>query len=86
MRPHRGVRRLAPYRSAVAAAVAALAVACQTAHPLLKAGDATYAEIDYVGDIGPATALARAHCARYERVARLIDQEPEFARYQCVKR
>ena len=59
---------------------------CLSEKPLLRAGDATSAEVMYSGDVADALALARQHCAGYGRVARLVDTAPQMAYFACDPR
>ena len=59
---------------------------CLSPKPLLRAGDATSAEIMYSGDVADALPLARQHCAEYGRVARLVDTAPQMAYFACDSR
>ena len=71
----------------LALALAGVAVAgCPATHASLRRGDAHSAEIEYTGDIASATILARAHCAQYERVARLSDKSEDVLVFDCVPR
>ena len=53
--------------------------------PLLHAGDATSAEVNYSGDIANALPIAKLHCAAYGRVPRLVDRVPGTAYFACDK-
>jgi hypothetical protein len=59
---------------------------CTAPHPFISGGDANSVEITYGGDIASALALARKHCARYERVPRLVDPGIDLAVFNCVHR
>jgi hypothetical protein len=65
-----------------------LALACAAGcavQPRLMRGDADGAQVEYDGtDLAAATAVARNHCARYERVPRYIDTALNVAAYRCV--
>jgi hypothetical protein len=54
--------------------------------PFLSNGDATSAAVGYGGDLADATAVARQHCARYERVPRFLDAEENIAYFACEER
>ncbi len=54
--------------------------------PFLSSGDASSAAVGYSGDLVAATAVARQHCARYERVPRFLDAEENIAYFACEKR
>jgi hypothetical protein len=55
--------------------------------PYLSDGDANSAAVGYIGnDVASATAVAREHCARYERVPRFLDAEENIAHYACESR
>ena len=75
-------------RSVIAASgVAAVALAgCTAPHPFVREGDANSVEVVYGGDVASALPLARQHCARYEREARLALKGPDFADFICVPR
>jgi hypothetical protein len=66
------------------AAIAALP-GCLGQQPVLKAGDATSAEVMYSGDVANALPLAKQHCAGYERVPRLVDTIPGIAYFACER-
>ena len=59
---------------------------CTAPHPYVREGDANSVEITYGGDIASAVPLAQAHCARFEREARLRVQGLDFADFDCVPR
>lgn len=70
-------------------AVALLALplaACLTSHPILMEGDASFARIQYTGDLATATPLAARHCAGYERIAALRASDADTALFDCVRR
>ncbi|MBV9862599.1 MAG: hypothetical protein JO267_10675 [Alphaproteobacteria bacterium] len=67
------------------AATAGSLAACLAAKPFLIQGDASSAEVGYSGDVAGATAVARQHCAQYERVPRLLEAERDIAFFDCVK-
>ncbi len=51
--------------------------------PFLSSGDANSAAVGYIGDLGAATAVAREHCARYERVPRYLYSQQDIAYFAC---
>jgi len=63
---------------------------CTGPQPLVLKGDANSVEITYPGDAASALPLARQHCARYERVPRLVNAGPDLgasadtALFDCV--
>jgi hypothetical protein len=63
-----------------------LIAACFQGTPFLLQGDANSAQVGYTNDIGGATAMARQHCAQYERVPRLVEAEENVAYFDCVRR
>jgi hypothetical protein len=65
-------------------ALGGLLTACNPPALLLE-GDANSARISYSGDIAGATAAAKRHCARYERVPRLQMADMDTAYFACVK-
>jgi len=77
-------RALAAARLAAALAVAVVAAGC-TEKPFLSAGDAKSAEVGYGRDLAAATAVAQAHCARYEKVARYLETSENIAFYACER-
>jgi hypothetical protein len=52
----------------------------------VREGDAESVEISYGGDIASTLAPARAHCARFERVPRLVQNTIDLAEYDCIRR
>jgi hypothetical protein len=40
--------------------------------------------VGFSGDVEGATAVARQHCAQYERVPRFLDAEENIAFFDCV--
>ena len=67
------------------AGAAAVVFACAGPNPWVREGDANSVEISYAGDIDRAWPLARRHCARFERVARLADPGLDIAVFDCVR-
>ena len=55
-------------------------------HAFVKRGDASSVDIGYSGDAEATTALARRHCAQYEREARFYDKTIDTAFFDCVRR
>jgi hypothetical protein len=66
-------------------AIGGLLAACTAPPALLLESDANSAKISYSGDIAGATAVAKRHCARYERVPRLQMANMDTAYFACVK-
>jgi hypothetical protein len=66
-------------------AAAAMLAGC-SAHAFVDKGDANSAVIVYSGDIESATAVARRHCAQYERVAHLVTTAIGQAYFECLAR
>ncbi len=58
---------------------------CSTPHPVVMQGDADSVVIAYGGDLASVNALARRHCARYERVPRLDQMQQDTAYFDCVR-
>ena len=71
---------------AMALAAAACLSACTGAHPFARSGDANSVEVVYAGDPASALPVARQHCARYERVPRLVNAGADVALFDCVGR
>jgi hypothetical protein len=65
--------------------LACLVAGCAGPTPFLIEGDAKSAEVGYAGDPATAWPIARAHCARYERVPRLLQAQANTAYYQCYR-
>ena len=76
--------RLAVLRLLLVAAVM-LAGGCEP-HASIDKGDARGAAVMYSGDIEAATAVARRHCAGYERQPRLVGTAIGTAYFECVPR
>jgi hypothetical protein len=53
--------------------------------PFLSSGDATSAAVGYSSDLAAATAVARDHCARYERVPRYLSSQQNIAYFACER-
>jgi hypothetical protein len=66
-------------------AAAAMLAGC-SGHAFLDQGDANAVVIGYSGDLDSATALARRHCAQYERVAHLVTTSIGQAYFECTAR
>jgi hypothetical protein len=61
----------------------AAATGCTT-KPFLSSGDANSAAVGFAGgNLAAATAVAEDHCARYERVARLLETQEDVAYFEC---
>jgi len=67
----------------LAIAAAIFAGAC-SGHAYLSEGDQKSATVGYSGNLDDATAVARRHCAGYERVARLSAKTVDTAYFDCV--
>jgi hypothetical protein len=64
---------------------------CTSPHPYIRQGDAKSVDVGYYGDAASALPLATQHCARYERVAKLVDAGSdaggiESAIFECLPR
>jgi hypothetical protein len=53
--------------------------------PFVLEGDASYAGVAYAGDIESATAVAKRHCAPFERVPRFREIQEDIAYFECVR-
>jgi hypothetical protein len=62
-----------------------LLAGCSGPKPFLLSGDAQRAEVGYATDPTTTLPLAKAHCAAYERVPRLLQARQNIAYYQCYK-
>ena len=65
--------------------LAGLSASCSSAPAILVRGDAKSADVAYRGDLAAATAIARRHCARYQRVPRLLGADIGTAYFNCVR-
>ena len=61
-----------------------LVLAC-AAKPFVLEGDANYAGVAYGGDMESATAVAKRHCAPFERVPRFHEIQQDVAYFYCVR-
>jgi hypothetical protein len=59
--------------------------ACYGPKPFLLQGDAGSAQVGYYGEVDSATAVARQHCARYERVPHFLEAAENVAFFECVR-
>jgi hypothetical protein len=59
---------------------------CIEPHPFVRAGNANSVEVVYSGDVATAVPSARQHCAKYERVPRLVNAGADIALFDCVGR
>ena len=66
------------------ALVGGLGLACAV-KPFVLEGDANYAGVAYAGDMESATAVARRHCAPFERVPRFREFQEDAAYFDCVR-
>ena len=64
--------------------VSSLGLAC-AGKPFVLKGDASYAGVAYAGDLESATAVAKRHCAPYERVPRFREIQEDVAYFDCVR-
>jgi hypothetical protein len=53
--------------------------------PFLLEGDANYAGVAYAGDVESASAVAKRHCAPFERVPRFREIQENIAYFDCVR-
>ena len=72
------------WRLLFVAFAAGLGITC-TAKPFELEGDANYVGVAYGGDIEGATAVAKQHCAPFERVPRFHEIEEDVAYFYCVR-
>jgi len=80
-------RSIAAVLLALAAGAAGAALSgCSGPHPFVRAGDANSVEVGYSGDAASALPAARQHCAKYERVPRLVNAGENIAIFDCVSR
>lgn len=81
-----------PHRCGVALRMLCLVLAGGAAagcapKPFLSSGGANSATVGYAGgDLAAATAVAKNHCARYERVPRFLYAGANFANFACENR
>jgi hypothetical protein len=64
--------------------VAGIASAC-AGKPFVLEGDANYVAVTYAGDMESATAVAKRHCAPFERVPRFHEIQENTAYFDCVR-
>lgn len=62
-----------------------LTTACEGPKPFLIQGDASSAEVGYSGNVESAPAVAKQHCAQYERVPRFLEAQENVAFFDCVR-
>lgn len=62
----------------------ALLLGC-AGRPFLLNGDADSADVGYGSDPAATLPIAKAHCARYERVPRLLQAQENVAYYECAR-
>jgi hypothetical protein len=68
------------------AVIGGILAACTTPPALLLEGDANSARVAYGGgDLASATAVAKRHCARYQRLPRLLRADIDTADFACVQ-
>lgn len=58
---------------------------CSGPKPYLLYGDANGAAVGYASDPTATLPVAKAFCARYERLPRLLQAQENYAYYQCYK-
>jgi hypothetical protein len=63
----------------------ALAGGCHGPPPVVMEGDENSVAVAYVGDLSGVNEAARRHCARYERMPRLDQVQPNTAYFDCVR-
>ena len=73
-----------PRRLRIGAALLCLILIGCAAKPFLLDGDANSAEVGYGLDLAAATAVAKEHCARYERVPQFLESGEDVAYFACV--
>ena len=79
--PHQG----GGLSSALCALIFLLAGAGCTPQVHLMHGDAKSAQVEYDGnDLAAATVVAKAHCARFEKVPHYLETALNIAWYDCV--
>jgi len=64
--------------------ISGLGLAC-AGKPFLLEGDSSHAWVAYAGDIESATAVAKRHCAPFERVPRFREIQENVAYFECVR-
>ena len=65
--------------------VGGLFAACTGSVPFLLQGDANSAQVGFSGSVEAATAVAKQHCAQYERVPRFLEATEDIAFFDCVR-
>jgi hypothetical protein len=65
--------------------IVSLAAGCTGPKPFLLDGNADSAQVGYGGDAESATAVAKQHCAQYERVPRFLEAQENVAFFDCVR-
>ena len=76
----------AGHRRAFAIAAVAVTLASCNTRPFFRQGDANSVEVGYFGDVETAEPVARKHCARFERVPRLVETGIDVAVFDCIAR
>jgi len=71
-------------RRFVAVLVGSLGLAC-AGKPFVLEGDANAVGVAYAGDMESATAVAKRHCAPFERVPRFREIQEDVAYFDCVR-
>lgn len=64
--------------------VGGLGLAC-AGKPFVLEGDANSVGVAYAGDMESATAVAKRHCAPFERVPRFREFQEDVAYFDCVR-
>lgn len=78
--------RYKPLLLVAALLAAAAATACRQTQAFILSGDAAGAEISYADSPAETLALARQHCAQFEKVPHLMSSGTNVAVYHCVPR
>jgi hypothetical protein len=71
-------------RCLFAVLISGLGLAC-AGTPFLLEGNPNHARVAYAGDIESATAVAKRHCAPFERVPRFREIQENVAYFECVR-
>lgn len=73
-----------PRRWLFIVSVGGLILSC-AGRPYLLDGDANYARVAYGGNMESATAVAKRHCAPFEREPRFREFQEDAAYFDCVR-
>ena len=71
-------------RCLFAVLISGLGLAC-AGKPFLLEGDSNHGWVAYAGDMESATAVAKRHCAPFERVPRFREIQENVAYFECVR-